>query len=285
MPKISLLDPAAALGTSDFFALVQGGATFRATIAQVAAAVLASPVITQSLQLSGAITPAAFAATQNDYAPVGLSAAAVARLTATGAQSITGIAGGAAGRVLILQNVGAAAISLLNANTGSTAANRFAFSYDRTIEPGRVLVLIYDATQSRWIDAEPLTKALGATLQVGTNDERFLTPKAIFDAAAPVAVAYAASIALDLATGINFDIADLTGNVTLANFTNKKIGQSGRIRLPQDGTGSRRITYGTDFKAPGGAQALTTASNKVDLLFYFVRDSSTVEYTLVRDVS
>lgn len=285
MPKISLLDPAAALGTSDFFALVQGGATFRATIAQVAAAVLASPVITQSLQLSGAITPAAFAATQNDYAPVGLSAAAVARLTATGAQSITGIAGGAAGRVLILQNVGAAAISLLNANTGSTAANRFAFSYDRTIEPGRVLILIYDVTQSRWIDAEPLTKALAATMWAGVNDERFITAKGLFDASAPVSVAYAASIALDFATGINFDLGALTGALTLENPTNAKIGQSGRIRIPQDAAGSRLITYGAWFKAPGGPQALSTAPAAVDALYYFVRDATTVEYTLARAFS
>lgn len=285
MPKISLLDPASALGTTDSLALVQGGVTKVATMAQVAASVLAAPAFTGTLALNSTVTPAAFAATQHDYAPAGLNAAIVARLTATGAQSVTGITSGAAGRILILQNVGAAAIALLNANAGSTAANRFAFSYDRTLEPGRVLVLIYDSTQSRWVDAEPLTKALAATMWAGTNDERFVTAKGLFDASAPVSVAYAASIALDFATGINFDIAALTGALTLANPTNAKIGQSGRIRIPQDATGGRIIAYGSWFKMAGGPQALSVPANTVDELFYYVRDATTIEATLSRAFS
>lgn len=232
--------------------------------------------------LTGVVSPPQITANQNDYTPTSLGAAMVARLSTDASRNITGVGGGLSGRFLWLMNVGAFPIVLQDANAGSAAANRFAFSFDRTIEPGRVLPLIYDATQARWVDAFPLTKATGAIILAGTNDERFLTAASLFAAAAPVTVAYAASVALDLATGINFDIASLTGNITLANFTNKKIGQSGRIRLPQDATGSRIISYGTDFKAPGGAQALSTAASAVDALYYFVRDASTVEYTLAR---
>jgi hypothetical protein len=230
--------------------------------------------------LTGIVTPPQITATQNDYAPAGLGAALIGRLSTDASRTITGIAGGLNGRFLWLTNVGSFPLVLANANTSSVAANRFAFSYDRTIDPGRVLPLFYDAIQARWVDAVPLSKALA--IQAGTNDERFVTPKSIFDAAAPVSVAVAASQTLDFATGFNFDLGAATANFTLQNPANAKIGQSGRIRIPQDSTGGRVITYGSWFKAAGGTQALSPAASAVDCLYYFVRDAATIEYSLSR---
>lgn len=130
-----------------------------------------------------------------------------------------------------------------------------------------------------------VTAATGANVHAGTSTAVAVTPKALADAMPPVSVSYAASISLDLSTGLNFDLGALTGNLVLANFTNAKVGQSGRIRIPQDATGGRTISYGTNFKAPGGPQALSTPASAVDLLVYYVRDASTVEYTLLKALS
>jgi preprotein translocase subunit SecE len=108
--------------------------------------------------LSSDITPATFSSTQNDYNPTGLSTADVLRLECTGAdRSITGLQGGADGRIIIVHNVGATYdISLLNEDTGSSAANRFSFGgYGITLAPGSSIMLQYDNTATRW-------RALGA---------------------------------------------------------------------------------------------------------------------------
>jgi hypothetical protein len=103
--------------------------------------------------LSSDITPATFSSTQNDYNPTGLSTADVLRLECTGADRIvTGLQGGADGRIIIIHNVGATYdISLLNEDTGSSAANRFSFGgYGITLAPGASILLQYDNTATRW---------------------------------------------------------------------------------------------------------------------------------------
>lgn len=105
---------------------------------------------TGSFALTGDISPAAFAAQQDDYSPASLSTAAVLRLTSTGAQSITGLQGGSDGRLLVLYNIGAANITLKDADAGSAAENRFALASDVILAPDDGCVLQYDSTSSRW---------------------------------------------------------------------------------------------------------------------------------------
>lgn len=104
---------------------------------------------------------------------------------------------------------------------------------------------------------------------------------------AVTSVAYAASIALNLALSNNFEIAALTGNLTLANPTNLVAGQSGFIILPQDATGSRTISFGSYWKAPGGIASvvLSTAANSVDALAYYVRNSTNIMVGLSKAVA
>lgn len=64
---------------------------------------------------------------------------------------ITGIAGGSAGKTIILYNVSGGKLKLKNENSGSTAANRIELSDGSTeIEKGACM-LLYDAVISRWI--------------------------------------------------------------------------------------------------------------------------------------
>jgi hypothetical protein len=106
--------------------------------------------IPENLVLSGAISPAQITATQDDYAPADLATATVLRLTSDASRNITGLSGGAAGRVLTIINTGAAPIVLQDANSNSTAANRFDFGGNVTLETKQTAILWYDTTSSRW---------------------------------------------------------------------------------------------------------------------------------------
>ena len=77
------------------------------------------------------------------------------------------------------------------------------------------------------------------------------------------------NITLDFDTYQNFFLT-ASGNVTLDNPTTESIGQSGVIVFAQDGTGSRTLSLGTQYYAPGGALTISTAASAIDIIPYFV---------------
>ena len=78
------------------------------------------------------------------------------------------------------------------------------------------------------------------------------------------------SVTLDFDANQNF-VLTLTGNVTLANPSTEKVGQSGFIAFIQDGTGSRTVTLGTDYESAGGSGiTLTSTASATDLVPYVV---------------
>lgn len=81
-----------------------------------------------------------------------------------------------------------------------------------------------------------------------------------------VALTDAASIAVNAALGNNFRVV-LGGNRTLANPTNLADGAVINIRVKQDATGGRTLSYGSMWKWPGGsAPTLSTAANAIDFI-------------------
>lgn len=100
------------------------------------------------------------------------------------------------------------------------------------------------------------------------------TPNGLWSAQAFVTITYAATTTPNLSTFLNGTIT-LTGNLTLANPTNAKAGQSGFIRLVQDATGSRTVTFGSAWKFNGGPPTASTAANAVDGISYVVVDAAT----------
>jgi hypothetical protein len=93
-----------------------------------------------------------------------------------------------------------------------------------------------------------------------------------------------ATITADFAVSNNFSVT-LGGNRTLANPSNQTAGQSGAITITQDGTGSRTLAYGSNWKFSNGtAPTLTTSANAVDVLVYFCESSSRITARLVSDV-
>ncbi len=104
----------------------------------------------EAFALTGDISPTALAAATNDWAPTGLAAASTIRASASADYDLTGLTGGADGRILLLYNVGAFAITLKDENASSTAANRFALNADLGLAADQAVLLQYDSTSSRW---------------------------------------------------------------------------------------------------------------------------------------
>ncbi|RJF74368.1 DUF2793 domain-containing protein [Rhodopseudomonas palustris] len=124
-----------------------GAAWIEAFIIDPASGNLALP---RGLALSGVVAPPQIAANQNDYAPTGLASAAVLQLSSDAARSLSGLAGGSEGRVLVIVNVGSQPITLLDDSATSAAANRFALGAPVPVLPRQAAVLRYDGTAMRW---------------------------------------------------------------------------------------------------------------------------------------
>lgn len=113
---------------------------------------------------------------------------------------------------------------------------------------------------------------------------KVLPVSSVWDAAEYVTTAYASTVTLDFNAGFNFAIT-LTGNITLANPTNPKPGQSGIIALTQDGTGGRTTTFGTNFKFPNGVTpTFDTAANRVNIVSYTVISSTFIVVSVLPGV-
>ncbi len=111
----------------------------------------------------GTITPTQLTANTNNWAPTGYGYAFTIRVSTDASRNLTGIAGGAAGRTISLENVGSFPLVLKNADTGSTAANRFALNADYTLIAGTGILLKYDGNSSRWRIVGNQTAASTAT--------------------------------------------------------------------------------------------------------------------------
>jgi len=108
---------------------------------------------------------------------------------------------------------------------------------------------------------------------VGNNSGGTAVPSALGATAARqvlgekvFALTDAATITVDASKGNNFRVT-LGGNRTLANPTNLIDGQVINFRIIQDGTGSRTLAYGSNYKFPGGtAPVLSTAAGAFDMM-------------------
>ena len=109
------------------------------------------------------------------------------------------------------------------------------------------------------------------------------------DASCPAAVSSltdGSTITVDFSSGIHHSVT-LGGNRTLGNpaNTSSTVGQCGSIFITQDGTGSRTLSYHSDFKFVGGtAPTLSTAANAVDRLDYVIKANNVVHLVVSLDV-
>lgn len=93
---------------------------------------------------------------------------------------------------------------------------------------------------------------------------------------------YFALTTLTDASSISWDVGSnqaakvtLGGNRTLSNPTNAQAGATYNLIVIQDGTGSRTLAYGANYKWPGGiAPTLSTAAAAIDVLSFLYDGTS-----------
>ena len=127
-------------------------------------------IIMDTLAYESDISPAQITSNTDNYAPTGLSTATVLRLSTDASRNLTGITGGADGRILVLLNVGSFPL-VLKDNVTSTAANRFQLVGDLTLQGDEGVILYYDSTSSRWRLLAPLYVAPTASTSLAGDVE------------------------------------------------------------------------------------------------------------------
>ena len=104
---------------------------------------------------SGVITPDQITSNQNNYDPTGLEGAFCMRLSTDASRNITGMLPPppAAGRLVLIVNIGSNDVVLQHENASSDPENRFNFSgsADVTLTTLSTLLVYYDSVSERWI--------------------------------------------------------------------------------------------------------------------------------------
>ena len=123
---------------------------------------------------------------------------------------------------------------------------------------------------------------------LGANTSATLGKRIRVDGAAIadiVSLTDGANISVDFNAGQNFAV-QLGGNRTLDNPTNCVPGQTGSIFVIQDGTGSRTLSFGTNYKFPGGtAPTLSTGASACDRIDYITFTSTNLHAVATLNVS
>lgn len=91
----------------------------------------------------------------------------------------------------------------------------------------------------------------------------------------------ASAVAVNLALNNNFSLTMTTG-ATLSNPTNATAGQSGQIAVTQNAVSARALDYAANWvnSTVTSAQALSTTLGAVNVISYYVVDSTHVWYSL-----
>ncbi len=123
-------------------------------------------------------------------------------------------------------------------------------------------------------------EATSAEIWDGALPNRYLSPVKMYDAAVPVTLTDAATIAVDMDAGINFKVT-LGGNRTLGNPTNAKPGQSGTIRVAQDATGGRTLLFAANWRHMGATPSISATANAVNMFAYSVDSAGDIALSYV----
>ncbi len=180
-----------------------------------------------------------------------------------------------------------------NASTSTYASNWHKADYTDLVasvagKTGAVTLVKADITDlgNATSSAAGLMEAATATEFRSDNQDEYkaLTPRYVWDAADEEFLTDASTIAVDFSSGINFTVT-LGANRTMGNPTNVKVGQTGYIRVVQDGTGSRTLSWSSNWEfAAKTAPTLTTAASSEDLLPYIAISATRILVAAALDI-
>jgi hypothetical protein len=243
------------------------------------------------LELTGTLT-----GNRGVYLPTNISKSYIVKNDTSGAYSTTVLINGGTGSAI---PQGASVIVFTDGTTvtpatdstglglGTAAELNFGTSINELIP-----VSSADTRYANVSSDETITGAytFTSTTSFNTTEVIFNTTEVIASAtqaySKPVSVAVASSaVSLDFSTGNNFTTI-LNGNVSIANPTTPQPGQSGIIYIRQDGTGSRTMSFNSNWDFAGGnAPTLSTAASAVDALIYNVQTSTAISAFVQKNLS
>jgi len=143
-----------------------------------------------------------------------------------------------------------------------------------------------DARYATLATAQTITGAKTFTSTVTITGGAFLTGSV--NVSGPVnsntvTLTDAASIVASFDAGNNF-LVTLGGNRTLALPTSAGIGQTGSIRIIQDGTGGRTLSYNSAWQfVSGSAPVMDTSAAAQSVLVYSCRSATTIDAVMLHD--
>lgn len=225
--------------------------------------------VQRTIVFQGEVTPAQITSNQNDYSPTDLSKATKLRLSSDASRNLTGLSAAAKGRLLILTNVGSFNIVLKESDSGSTAANRFAFGTDYTLLPSGGAILSYDVTVSRWTMVA--SRAIAGAVGTVTNSTA-LTNNYIVLGNGSGDTKAAAGLTTDGTSKVILGVAG--SSVGSIDFKNATSGTA-NIHPPTGALGS------TDITTPTGTVTLETTDGSAIAANVANPNSQSGSYTLV----
>ena len=143
-----------------------------------------------------------------------------------------------------------------------------------------------DARYATLATAQTITGAKTFTSTVTITGGAFLTGSV--NVSGPVnsntvTLTDAASIVASFDAGNNF-LVTLGGNRTLALPTSAGIGQTGSIRIIQDGTGGRTLSYNSAWQfVSGSAPVMDISAAAQSILVYSCRSATTIDAVMLHD--
>ena len=238
------------------------------------------------LELTGTLT-----ADTNVYIPSGISKSYIVKNSTSGAYAATILVSGGTG-VAVPQ--GSSMVVMTNGTTVTPANDSTDLgSFGTASTLNYASVTDYDTSSGDILPGELLQVSISDIRYAQVSADSTITGARTFTSATtftakvvgngaqaysiPVSVSVVTSaVSLDFATGNNFTTI-LNGNVSIANPSNVQPGQSGIIYIVQDGTGSRTMSFNSNWKFEGGnAPTLSTGASDVDALIYNVRTSTAI---------
>lgn len=126
-------------------------------------------------------------------------------------------------------------------------------------------------------------KTTNGDLTLAGNGTGKVKASSIYGAITTATPDASATATLNLATSNKHNITMPAGNITIA-LSNAAVGQVFTIRILQDDTGSRTVTWPAAYTiswAGGSAPTLTTTANKADMFIFVVTGASTLDAFIV----
>ncbi len=179
----------------------------------------------------------------------------IVRCTLTGNVTLTGLANGSGGRIVILSNASGGFTLTLNDNdSGSTAANRFSLGGGAiTVPSGESIAIYYDTTSSLW---RPISYSVLLFLANTWTARQTFGPVSNTQSTP----SYSATTNIDW-SGAPCQIVTLTGNVTITD-SNITAGAMQKIILKADSSGPYTVTWPSWGRVMGAALPASIPASK-----------------------